>query len=240
MFEVDTDGNIILGSRMKITPDKITINDKSIVAPPPGMEPETIEITRDAIKIAQMKFSSGWEDCALISPLTMHFIHQYGDEGAFFFSTEDGEGGANSQTRINVRLPATAGSGKAVFWFKRDPSAYGEDLYTLAMSSSSRRYKEAIRYMENADALSICEKLKPATYHHKSEPTDKRDMGFIAEDVDEVEKTLVFYDKDGQPDDVDYLHVAVLCIGAIKELSAKINKLESKVKELERKEVINE
>ena len=55
------------------------------------------------------------------------------------------------------------------------------------------------------------------------------------EDVDEVEKTLVFYDKDGQPDDVDYLHVAVLCIGAIKELSAKINKLESKVKELERK-----
>ena len=170
----------------------------------------------------------------------MHFIHQYGDEGAFFFSTEDGEGGANSQTRINVRLPATAGSGKAVFWFKRDPSAYGEDLYTLAMSSSSRRYKEAIRYMENADALSICEKLKPATYHHKSEPTDKRDMGFIAEDVDEVEKTLVFYDKDGQPDDVDYLHVAVLCIGAIKELSAKINKLESKVKELERKEVINE
>ena len=35
--------------------------------------------------------------------------------------------------------------------------------------------------------------------------------------------------------DVDYLHVAVLCIGAIKELSAKINKLESKVNELERK-----
>ena len=34
MFEVDTDGNIILGSRMKITPDAITINDESIVAPP--------------------------------------------------------------------------------------------------------------------------------------------------------------------------------------------------------------
>ena len=225
---------------MKITPDVITINDPSVVPMPPGMEPETIEITRDAIKIAQMKFSSDWEDCSIVSPLTMHFIHQYGDEGSFFFSTQDGEGSANSQTRINVRKPATAASGKAVFWFKRDPSDYGEDLYTLAMSSSSRRYKEAIRYMENADALSICEKLKPATYHHKSEPTDKRDMGFIAEDVDEVEKTLVFYDKDGQPDDVDYLHVAVLCIGAIKELSAKINKLESRIKELERKEVINE
>ena len=239
MFEVDTDGNIILGSRMKITPDVITINDPSVVPMPPGMEPETIEITRDAIKIAQMKFSSDWEDCSIVSPLTMHFIHQYGDEGSFFFSTQDGEGSANSQTRINVRKPATAASGKAVFWFDASKT-WGDGWYTLAMSSSSRRYKEAIRYMENADALSICEKLKPATYHHKSEPTDKRDMGFIAEDVDEVEKTLVFYDKDGQPDDVDYLHVAVLCIGAIKELSAKINKLESRIKELERKEVINE
>ena len=186
-----------------------------------------------------MEFSSGPESCSLISPLMMDFVHQYGDEGAFFFQTQDGAGGANSQTRINVNQPATAGSGRTPYWFNAS-STWGDGWYTLAMSSSSRRYKEAIQYMENAEALSICEKLKPATYHHKSEPTDKRDMGFIAEDVDEVEKTLVFYDKDGQPDDVDYLHVAVLCIGAIKELSAKINKLESKVKELERKEVINE
>lgn len=237
MFEVDTDGNIILGSRMKITPDGITINDESVM--PPGMEPEAIEITRDSIKIAQMQFSSGPESCSLTSPLMMDFIHQYGDEGAFFFSTQDGVEGANSQTRIIVQQPATAARGKAPLWFDAS-STWGDGWYTLAMSSSSRRYKEAIRYMENAEALSICEKLKPATYHHKSEPTDNRDMGFIAEEVDEVEKMLVFYDKDGKPDDVDYLHMVVLCIGAIKELSAKINKLESKVKELERKEVINE
>lgn len=182
-----------------------------------------------------MQFSSGPESCSIISPLMMDFVHQYGNEGAFFFSTQDGEGGANySQTRIIVQQPATAARGKAPLWFDAS-STWGDGWYTLAMSSSSRRYKEAIRYMENAEALSICEKLKPATYHHKSEPTDNRDMGFIAEEVDEVEKTLVFYDKDGKPDDVDYLHMVVLCIGAIKELSAKINKLESQIKELERK-----
>lgn len=234
MFEVDTDGNIILGGSMKITPDRITINDESIVSPPPGMEPEAIEITRDSIKIAQMKFWSQTQECGIISPLMMSFVHQYGDEGAFFFSTEGGEGGANSQTRIIVQQPATAARGKAPLWFDAS-STWGDGWYTLAMSSSSRRYKEAIRYMENAEALSICEKLKPATYHHKSEPTDNRDMGFIAEEVDEVEKMLVFYDKDGKPDDVDYLHMVVLCIGAIKELSAKMKALESKIEELEQK-----
>lgn len=234
MFEVDTDGNIILGGRMKIAPDSITINDESIVAPPPGTEPEAIEITIDSIKIAQMQFSSGPDVCQVISPFMLIFEHQYGDEGAFFFQTRDGENGSPSQTRIIVEKPATAGNGRMPYWFDAS-SVWGDGHYTLAMSSSSRRYKEAIEYISNKKALDICENLKPATYHHKSEPTDKRDMGFIAEDVDEVEKTLVFYDKDGQPDDVDYSHMVVLCIGAIKELSAKINKLESQIKELERK-----
>lgn len=232
MFEVDTDGNIILGSRMKITPDGITVNEESVM--PPGMEPETIEITRDSIKIAKMQFSSGPESCILTSPLMMDFVHQYGDEGAFFFSTEDGEGGANSQTRINVNQPATAGSGRTPYWFNAS-STWGDGWYTLALSSSSRRYKEAIEYMSNEKALDICEGLKPATYHHKSEPTGKRDMGLIAEDVDVVERALVFYDKDGRPDDVDYSHLAVLCVGAIKALSAKINALESRIEELEQK-----
>ena len=233
MFEVDTDGNIILGGRMKITPDGITVNEESTTSPP-GMEPETIEITRNSIKIAQMQFSSGPESCILTSPLMMDFVHQYGDEGAFFFSTEDGEGGANSQTRINVNQPATAGSGRTPYWFNAS-STWGDGWYTLALSSSSRRYKEAIEYMSNEKALDICEGLKPATYHHKSEPTGKRDMGLIAEDVDVVERALVFYDKDGRPDDVDYSHLAVLCVGAIKALSAKINALESRIEELEQK-----
>lgn len=234
MFEVDTDGNIILGSRMKITPDGITINEASITPHPPGTEPETIEVTKDAIKIAQMQFWSQAQECGIISPLMLSFVHEYGDEGAFFFSTRDDEDGPPSQTRIIVQQPATAARGKAPLWFDAS-STWGDGWYTLAMSSSSRRYKEAIRYMENAEALSICEKLKPATYHHKSEPTDNRDMGFIAEEVDEVEKMLVFYDKDGKPDDVDYLHMVVLCIGAIKGLSAKINALESRIEELEQK-----
>ena len=133
MFEVDTDGNIILGGRMKITPDEITINDPSVVPKPPGMENESIEISRDAIKIAQTSFAHGPEGVYISSDLMMSFEHCYGDDGAFFFDTRDGEGG-------NYQNDTTAAD-----YIKNRPGAYmgDETIYdgtpTTALASGSCR-----------------------------------------------------------------------------------------------------
>jgi hypothetical protein len=90
-------------------------------------------------------------------------------------------------------------------------SGGGADYVTVDLTtglighlSSSRRYKEYIKSMNNASE--ILYRLKPVTYRYKQEidHTQTPAFGLIAEDVAEVNPALVAHDAKGQPESVHY------------------------------------
>jgi len=84
--------------------------------------------------------------------------------------------------------------------------------------TSSRRYKEAIKPMENASETIY--QLRPVSYRYKKaiDPTQSAAFGLIAEDVAEVNPNVVARDAKGQPESVHYEMVnAMLLNEFIKE-----------------------
>jgi hypothetical protein len=75
----------------------------------------------------------------------------------------------------------------------------------LSSASSSRRYKEDIHDMSEASRGLM--DLRPVTFRYKKAAEDGSkplQYGLIAEEVAEVYPDLVVYNKDGQPDAVQY------------------------------------
>jgi len=66
----------------------------------------------------------------------------------------------------------------------------------LGTRSSSRRFKKEIKPMDKASEALLA--LKPVTFHYKTDATDTRQFGLIAEEVAEVNPDLVVRDKDGE------------------------------------------
>ena len=66
----------------------------------------------------------------------------------------------------------------------------------LGTMSSSKRFKKEIKPMENASDSLL--RLKPVTFHHKSDGTNRPEFGLIAEDVAKVNPDLVVRDDSGE------------------------------------------
>jgi Chaperone of endosialidase len=66
----------------------------------------------------------------------------------------------------------------------------------LGTASSSRRFKNEIKPMNNASEAVLG--LRPVTFHYKSDTTDTPQFGLIAEEVAAVNPDLVVCDKDGE------------------------------------------
>src|SRR5262249_40102333 len=90
-------------------------------------------------------------------------------------------------------------------------SGAGTDFVTVNLTtgllghlSSSRRYKEEIKPMDNASETLY--RLKPVTYHYKKEidATQSPAFGLIAEDVAEVNPDLVARNAQGEIESVHY------------------------------------
>ena len=90
--------------------------------------------------------------------------------------------------------------------------------------SSARRYKRNVARMRNA--LDTLGRLQGVTFRWKVRYGGKADFGLIAEDVAQVLPSAVGHDADGQVRSVNYAKIVAVCIEAIKELSAKVDRLE--------------
>jgi hypothetical protein len=66
----------------------------------------------------------------------------------------------------------------------------------LGTMSSSKRFKKEIKPMENASDSLL--RLKPVTFHYKSDGTNRPEFGLIAEDVAKVNPDLVVRDDGGE------------------------------------------
>jgi len=108
----------------------------------------------------------------------------------------------------------------------------GSSPYTMfsiiSSCSSLRKYKSRIRRLDLA--LPEVMKLKPVSYTWKS--IGKRELGFIAEDIEKLDPRLSTYDSDSSLRGVQYDHMVALLTKAIQEEQEEILELQNKVRAL--------
>lgn len=127
-------------------------------------------------------------------------------------------------TNFYTKMAATGSGGNAVCW--------NGTTYELYSASSSARYKENIRpFLSGVKELVD---IEPVTFTYIDRPDEPEQIGFIAEQLDEIGLThFVNYDKDNMPDSVSYDRVIVLAINAIKELNNENQELKLRITQLE-------
>ena len=107
------------------------------------------------------------------------------------------------------------------------------DLTTglLGHASSSRRYKEEIRPMN--DASEALYQFKPVSYRYKKQidPTQSLAFGLIAEDVAEVDTNLVAHNSQGRPESVHYEMVNAMLLNEFLKEHRKVQQLEATIEE---------
>lgn len=103
-----------------------------------------------------------------------------------------------------------------------------DDFEAVSLTSTStRREKKNIKKYKAG--LEIVEKLRPVSYKRKSNNQD--DIGFIAEEVNEILPIIVRKDEENIPQSMDYSKLTVILVNAVKELSAEIKELKKKLKD---------
>ena len=148
-----------------------------------------------------------------------------GDGNVYIGAFMQGVAGESHHTYIsNINLTSVSGG--------------GTDFVTVNLStgllghlSSSRRYKEEIKPIDNASAALY--NLKPVSYRYKKEidASQSLDYGLIAEDVAKVDPNLAVRDGKGQIESVRYTAVNAMLLNEFLKEHRKVEKLEATVAE---------
>jgi hypothetical protein len=138
------------------------------------------------------------------------------------FGGNVGIGTTNPGTKLAVvGLPSTSS-----YSLVRIDASTG-DFY---IDSSSERYKEDIQDLEG-DFDKILD-VEPKSYMDKA--SGQREIGYIAEDLDELGLTdLVIYNGEGEPDGLKYDRISLYLVEVIKAQQAQIEDLLERVEALE-------
>jgi hypothetical protein len=91
--------------------------------------------------------------------------------------------------------------------------------------SSSRRFKKAIKPMDNASEAILA--LKPVTFHYKAHAMGTLQFGLIAEEVAAVNPDLIVRDKEGNPYTVRYDAVNAMLLNEFLKQHRKVQGLEA-------------
>jgi len=103
----------------------------------------------------------------------------------------------------------------------------------LGTVTSSRRFKEAIKPMEQASEALFA--LKPVTFRYKKEidPAGTSQFGLVAEEVEKVNAGLVVRDKEGKPYSVRYDAVNAMLLNEFLKEHRKNEEQEKTIAELQ-------
>ena len=108
------------------------------------------------------------------------------------------------------------------------------DLNTglLGHLSSSHRYKEDVKPMDNASEALY--QLKPVTYRYKKEidRTQSLEYGLVAEDVANVDPNLIIRDRTGQIESVRYTAVNAMLLNEFLKQHKKVEEQQATIAEL--------
>ena len=206
-------------------------------------------ITSDGQNATPFKGGSGGDGSQAFNVLGLRVINDTGDNtggGRFQF-----KGAIDSQpyTFINAvdktRVPpAFRNLGGIRFQVKNSGAIVSLGNITAFGNTSNFTTLSDIKYKKDitriSESLDRVLELKPSKFVWKT--TDTEDIGFIAQEVEEVIPEVVLTDKEGimgAPDTKDYKTITYpklipLLVDSIQELTKKVSTLEDKIKELEK------
>ena len=95
----------------------------------------------------------------------------------------------------------------------------------LGTTTSSQRFKRDIQPMDKSSEAIL--KLKPVTFHYKTDARNTPCYGLIAEDVAETSPGLVVRDNDGKPFSVRYDQVNAMLLNEFLKEHRRVQKLEA-------------
>lgn len=101
----------------------------------------------------------------------------------------------------------------------------------LGTVSSSIRYKENVQTLGEDSA--VLHKLRPVSFTYKDRPADRKEYGFIAEEVLEHIPDIVVYNDAGEPETIQYHKLYGLMVSEIQQNRKKIEALEQRLAALE-------
>ena len=150
-----------------------------------------------------------------------------GNNNVYLGSNMTGVAGENDHTYIrNINTTSVSGGGT-------DTVTVNLTTGLLGHLTSSRRYKEEIKPMN--DASETLYRLKPVTYRYKKEidSSHSLDYGLVAEQVAQIDPNLAIRDRNGQIDSVRYSAINAMLLNeflkehdAFLEQQKKVPKLE--------------
>jgi len=111
-------------------------------------------------------------------------------------------------------------------------NAYIAQSDYIRRSTSSLRYKHDIAPLNTADALTAVMAMRPITYRGKTDEDQRRFVGFIAEEVQEIAPLLCTYDEGGEsgtPDYVTYDRVTAYLVAVVQQQQQQIAALEARI-----------
>lgn len=150
----------------------------------------------------------------------------FGANATFCFFA--GDGGGTQRFAVNAATGAVACSTPGTTAAAANLHHSGVANSDLLRSTSSARYKTAIRPLRDDESAKVLD-LEPIAYRSTAKADDGRKLhwGFTAEQVAEVAPWLVHFDAEGRPDAVQYERVVVGLVGVVKDLSARVAALEA-------------
>jgi trimeric autotransporter adhesin len=106
--------------------------------------------------------------------------------------------------------------------------------HKLGTTTSSRRFKEDIKRMDQASEALFA--LKPVTFRYKKELDPDRipQFGLVAEDVEKVNPDLVVRDKEGKPYSVRYDQVNAMLLNEFLKAHKKIEEQQATIAQMKK------
>ena len=140
-----------------------------------------------------------------------------------------GAPGESNTIRIGVQGTQTF---TIIAGISNDIQAFGTPVIVttdgyLGVATSSARFKDEIKQMDNASEVLFA--LKPVTFHYKKEidPIGTSQFGLVAEDVEKINADLVVRDKQGKPYSVRYDQVNAMLLNEFLKEHRKVQELEA-------------
>jgi len=102
----------------------------------------------------------------------------------------------------------------------------------MSRSTSSLRYKHDAATLDTAEAMTAVMAMRPVTYRGKEDDDQRRFVGFIAEEMQEIAPLLCTYDEGGEtgtPNYVTYDRVTAYLVAVVQQQQQKIAALEARL-----------
>ena len=174
--------------------------------------------------------------------LSAGFFQTTGSNNVYIGGGQSGVAGENNTIHIaDSSNPGVAATACYIAGIFGQTSASGLPVLIssgnkLGTMTSSKRFKQDIKPMDNASQALL--RLKPVVFRYKKEidPTGRSQFGLVAEDVEKTSPDLVVRDKEGKPYSVRYDQVNAMLLNeflkeheAFVEEQGKVERLEKQV-----------